>query len=379
MAQKTIIDIFEECIVQLNQGQSIDDCLRRYPDHASRLRPMLETVASVHDTQVAASEMYEDQALVWQRLDAQLTDNIVSFPPRRRPNIRLQLLIALLFLLLATMGTWFFMTRPDSNEDLEIKITVVASPTMTASATSSPTMTASPTVSPTNTASPTATATNTALPSETATMLPLPTGTAVPSEISATSIPSSPLVINTNGQQAEGDTSTQGTGLENCAAPFTLVQVVALVAELYPTATINYAIEVTEQDTLPVWEVETDQGLILTIDAVCGDLLYVEEIDFFIVTPNPTTTLDDDWYEDETWDDDETWYDDDWYEDETWDDEDYYDEDYYDDYSDDEWYDDETWDDDWYEDETWDDEDYYDEDYYDDYSDDEWYDDEYDG
>lgn len=373
MAQKTIIDIFEECIVQLNQGQSIDDCLRRYPDHASRLRPMLETVSSVHDTQVSASEMYEDQALVWQRLDAQLADNVVSFPPRRRPNIRLQLLIALLFLLLATMGTWFFMTRPDSNEDLEIKITVVAS------ATPSPTMTASPIVSPTatatNTPSPTATATHTAIPSETATTLPLPTRTTVPAEMSATPIPSSPLVINTTGQQLEEDTSTQGTSIEDCAAPFTLIQVVALVAELYPTATITYAIEVTELDTSPIWEVETDQGLILTIDAVCGELLYVEEIDTFVPPPNPTTTIDDEWYDDEDYYDDGDWDDDGWYEDETWDDEDYYD---------DEWYDDETWDDEdyyddygdneWYEDETWDDEDYYD-----DYSDDEWYEDDYDG
>ncbi len=42
MAELDLTNVFNDCVDRMAQGQSIDDCLRRYPQYTSTLRPMLE-------------------------------------------------------------------------------------------------------------------------------------------------------------------------------------------------------------------------------------------------------------------------------------------------------------------------------------------------
>ncbi|MFC1998526.1 DUF4382 domain-containing protein [Chloroflexota bacterium] len=41
-------EILDQCIDSINKGDSIDDCLARYPEHAAELMPLLRTVAGAH-------------------------------------------------------------------------------------------------------------------------------------------------------------------------------------------------------------------------------------------------------------------------------------------------------------------------------------------
>jgi hypothetical protein len=41
-------EILDKCIDSVNGGESIDDCLARYPEHAAELMPLLKTVANAH-------------------------------------------------------------------------------------------------------------------------------------------------------------------------------------------------------------------------------------------------------------------------------------------------------------------------------------------
>ena len=43
-------EILDKCIDSINSGDSIDECLARYPEHAAELMPLLRTVAGAHDS-----------------------------------------------------------------------------------------------------------------------------------------------------------------------------------------------------------------------------------------------------------------------------------------------------------------------------------------
>ncbi len=47
MASSDMFDAFDDCITRLHAGQSVEDCLRAYPQYAATLRPMLEIGLSV--------------------------------------------------------------------------------------------------------------------------------------------------------------------------------------------------------------------------------------------------------------------------------------------------------------------------------------------
>jgi hypothetical protein len=36
--------ILDECIDRVNRGENVDTCLAAYPEHAEKLRPLLETL-----------------------------------------------------------------------------------------------------------------------------------------------------------------------------------------------------------------------------------------------------------------------------------------------------------------------------------------------
>ena len=42
--------LFDECIDRMNGGESLDDCLASFPEHAAKLEPLLRAVCGIQDT-----------------------------------------------------------------------------------------------------------------------------------------------------------------------------------------------------------------------------------------------------------------------------------------------------------------------------------------
>jgi LysM repeat protein len=61
MAEQDMLNALDDCINRLADGQSLEDCLRRYPKFASTLRPMLETGRLVNRAQFSPAEIRESQ------------------------------------------------------------------------------------------------------------------------------------------------------------------------------------------------------------------------------------------------------------------------------------------------------------------------------
>lgn len=62
MAEQDLLNAFNDCIDRIKTGQTIEDCLRRYPQYAAALRPMLETgnvVRSLHVSPVEVAQVRE--------------------------------------------------------------------------------------------------------------------------------------------------------------------------------------------------------------------------------------------------------------------------------------------------------------------------------
>ncbi len=68
MADQDFLDALNDFIDRLNQGQSIEDCAQRYPQHAAELRPRLETRSLVRRVQPSALEMAQARDRVRFRL-----------------------------------------------------------------------------------------------------------------------------------------------------------------------------------------------------------------------------------------------------------------------------------------------------------------------
>ncbi len=70
MADQDFLDALNDCIDRLNQGQSIEDCTQRHPQHVTELRPRLETRALVRRVQPNVMEMAQARDRVRFRLEA---------------------------------------------------------------------------------------------------------------------------------------------------------------------------------------------------------------------------------------------------------------------------------------------------------------------
>jgi LysM repeat protein len=103
MAEIDLHNAFEDCIVRLNSGQSIEECLRRYPQHASALRPMLEAGRLVYRAGYTANETAQAQA----RVRARIAQAARAAQPRPSPYLHLATLaaaLALVFLIVVGGG-----------------------------------------------------------------------------------------------------------------------------------------------------------------------------------------------------------------------------------------------------------------------------------
>lgn len=98
MADQELREVFSDCIDRMAAGQSIGDCLRRYPQYAARLQPMLETGSLIERTQASHYEIAPAQARVRARVIARMHER-----PRQRSYGRWGTLAASLLLAFAVL------------------------------------------------------------------------------------------------------------------------------------------------------------------------------------------------------------------------------------------------------------------------------------
>jgi hypothetical protein len=65
--------ILDECLAAIQQGETVDECLARYPEQAERLEPLLILVDKVRSTPPAQPRPWP-QAAAWQRIRQRATD-----------------------------------------------------------------------------------------------------------------------------------------------------------------------------------------------------------------------------------------------------------------------------------------------------------------
>jgi hypothetical protein len=254
MMQQSLTDVFDDCINRLTAGQTVEECLRMYPAHAARLRPLLETGSTIRAMRVSQAELAQDKVLVWQHIEG-------AIPYRRGASGRgrravLQLLVAIFLLLLLLTATWFVLTRPDlppDDEPVIVPFVETDTPTMTPSATRPAAQEAALTV--TRTPSPsltlTAAASLTASPTAAATQTSTPTVRLTPTQ--------------------------PPTATSECGAPLTDQDAVRRVLEIYPNTTVTSVTQQVKFGGTLVWEVQTSHGIEVNVEVACGAILTIEQ------------------------------------------------------------------------------------------------------
>lgn len=178
MADKGLIDAFNDCIDRLARGDSVESCLRQYPEYAQRLRPMLETGIVLRRAQASHYEVERAQERVRSRVVEAMTASTrrSRFHAPRLLTLAASLLLVFVFVISGAVLL--------SNEmRLRGEPTAFASPI--------PPTTLAPTATETQAATEPATATATATP----TMSPSPTASGTPTPTST--LPPSPTITHT--------------------------------------------------------------------------------------------------------------------------------------------------------------------------------------
>lgn len=173
MAHLDEITIFNNCIERLHAGQSIEDCLRVYPEYATTLRPLLEMAQAIHHATPPIPA--GTQARVKART-LMTSARRISWPTRLARLSTIAALLAVMFFVVQ-----FTMLNDENNtaQSTPPVIVTIASPTVTPSPTHSPTPTVTETASlaaPVLTDSPTPTdpPSPTPPPTHTPTVSPIP-------------------------------------------------------------------------------------------------------------------------------------------------------------------------------------------------------------
>jgi hypothetical protein len=181
MAPLDLTDAFNDCVDRLHAGHSIDDCLRSYPQHAARLRPLLETAEVVRRANPVVP------AAVRARVRARVMQSGAYTPRHVWPWSARVMLAAASFAVVVAVAVVLAVLNRQPDRRLHIV------PLSTGSPTNTPTLTASPST-PTLTPTPQPTVTATAAPSQTprgptASIAPSATPTATASITPAAALP----------------------------------------------------------------------------------------------------------------------------------------------------------------------------------------------
>lgn len=172
MADRELINAFEDCINRLRAGETIETCLRRYPHYATTLRPMLEAGLLVRRIGPSAAEISQAQDRIRHHIQDAVR-GLPARPPRPLPARWVQIVAALVLIVIA--GAIFAVLRDDDDPPAATRQPVATVATVTA--TPSPTLTLAPRETATFTATPTATLTATATATLTAAVTASPTET----------------------------------------------------------------------------------------------------------------------------------------------------------------------------------------------------------
>jgi len=75
--------IFDECLDKINSGESVEDCLKQYPQYANELEPLLAAVLDLHEINLAVADKTAEEASM-QRLYA-----AIDFTKKQKHKSRL--------------------------------------------------------------------------------------------------------------------------------------------------------------------------------------------------------------------------------------------------------------------------------------------------
>jgi uncharacterized protein YraI len=171
MERVELIDAFNDCVDRLNAGQSLDACLRAYPQFAAELRDLLVTVQTVHAARPAVPAGARD------RVRARVMAGVTPARARSRPVWRARSRLALAAAAIAVIIAASLILRAERKPNTGLHVHPIATMTATASATASATLTSSPSRTPTRTPTATPTASPSRTPTRTPTATPSPTPT----------------------------------------------------------------------------------------------------------------------------------------------------------------------------------------------------------
>ncbi len=200
MADQRLINAFNDCIDRLANGETIAECLRRYPEYALDLRPMLEAGLLMRRAQSDSNEVLAAKA----RVRANIMDTLALTPMRRPtpPILRILPLVAslLIVFVFAIVGGSALLSRLNQAEPTpttEFLSTHTVTPTLTATPTGTPTVTPTSTTTPTASSTPSSTPSPSSTPTETtialpSTNTPRPSSTPVPT-LTHTALPTNAI------------------------------------------------------------------------------------------------------------------------------------------------------------------------------------------
>lgn len=83
MHDVTLSAIFDECLDRLAAGETVEQCLRRYPQQTEALRPLLQSVRLTQAALPDATEIYAAQQRARRRVTAALAEQL----PARKPPV----------------------------------------------------------------------------------------------------------------------------------------------------------------------------------------------------------------------------------------------------------------------------------------------------
>lgn len=203
MADKGLIDAFNDCIDRLARGETVDNCLRRHPEYAQRLRPMLETGVIVRRAQASPYEIERAQERVRSRVVEAMTASTrrSRFQAPRILTLAASLLLVFVFVV---SGAVLLSNETRLRGDPTPFLSPIPPTTLAPAATDTPTAAETSTATDTSTATPS--------PSATATGMVTPTNTITPSpspSLPPTVLPSA--ILGSVGATATANVPTSPT------------------------------------------------------------------------------------------------------------------------------------------------------------------------
>lgn len=114
MFNDNLIEIFDDCVTRMDRGETIEDCLRSYPQHATTLQPMLEATRIPRRAQAPSDEVNRSQQRVGQQFEQALNQPYRLHQPSSFPLSRLAAVIVLVFFLGSLLTTGAVIVAQDA-------------------------------------------------------------------------------------------------------------------------------------------------------------------------------------------------------------------------------------------------------------------------